>query len=105
MIYKNDPGLKEIGKEESEAILSEIEGAVNQLFAQLYESNLKLPLVVEVTTGDGAFMKYKIDEDGNVEMLFEAMGNLVTPPFQVKVVDTLGNKANCSINYKRNAEA
>jgi hypothetical protein len=96
MIRKSDPDFKErftkCSREESDKCLAGLQEAMNQLFYKLRESNFELPLLIEVTTDNGSFMRYKITED-KVEALFETMGDLVMPPFKFQVTDAKGNKA------------
>ena len=96
MIRKSDPDFKErftkCSREESDKCLAGLQEAMNQLFNKLRESNFELPLLIEVTTNDGSFIRYKITED-KVEALFEAMGDLVMPPFKIQDTDAKGNKA------------
>jgi len=97
MIRKSDPDFKErftkCSREASDECLAGLQEAMDQLFDKLRESNFELPLLIEVTTNDGSFMRYKITEDLKVEALFEAMGDLVMPPFKFQVTDAKGNKA------------
>ena len=105
MITKEDvQKLEKMSPEESEAAFRGFQEMVNQLFDQLHEK-LKFPWIMEVTTADGALMKYKIHEDGTVETLFEAMGVLIMSPFKIKVTDVLGNRADCSISCKPEVKA